>query len=477
MTNVESGKLRKDAIGLFGIVFMVIATNGPLTALVGATASTVAIGNGAGVPAVIVAIGLLYVLFSVGFTAMSKHVKNAGAYYAYVANGLGRPTGVAAAFMAIVGYAGLNLALFAMMGFFLSQALSDYFHIHLSWTTSALITCVLVQYAGLKNIEVSGRILGTLMLGEVLVMLIFDGAVVLHGGGPQGLTLTSFDPKTFMTGGFGAAVVFIANYYTGFETTAIYAEEARQPEKTIPRATYAAVTIIMALYALSCWAIVVAWGPAHVVEVATKDPGNFWYAMTTKVAGSWLTDAMSVLMITSLLAALISFHNTISRYLFSLAREQVLWQQFSRTHKTQQTPYVASIAQTILTVAVLLLCGQTNWDPLLIVMPILSIVGAIGIVAVQTLAAFSVIFFFWRDHCGVSLWQRFIAPLLSACGLLACLILILLNQDLLSGGIDNIVVRSIRWDILTIAILGYVVAFWCKFKKPLVYSNLGRSVN
>jgi amino acid transporter len=471
---VESGKLRKDAIGLFGIVFMVIATNGPLTALVGAVPSTVAVGNGAGVPAVVVALGLLYVLFSVGFTAMSKHVKNAGAFYAYIANGLGRPTGVAAAFTAIVGYAGLNLALFAMMGFFLSQSLSDWFNIHLSWTTCALLTAALVQYAGYKNIDISARVLGTLMIGEVLVMLIFDVAVVLHGGGPQGLTLTSFEPKTFMTSGFGAAVVFIVSYYTGFETTAIYAEEARNASKTIPRATYAAILIIMGLYTLSCWAVVVAWGPENVVAVATKDPGNFWFAMATKVAGSWLADAMSVLMLTSLLAALISFHNTISRYVFSLAREQILWRHFARTHKTQQTPYIASIAQTIVCVVILILCGRTNWDPLLVVMPILSIVASIGIVSVQALTGFAVVGFFWRDHRGVNVWQRLVAPLASAIGLLACLVLMLLNKNLLSGGIDNPVVTSIPWDILGVAALGYAVAFWCKFKKPAAYSNVGR---
>src|SRR5689334_19666242 len=78
---------------LAGIVFMVIATNGPLTALVGALPTTIAVGNGGGAPAVIVGLGLLYLLFSVGFTAMSRHVKNARAFYAGIVNGLGSADG------------------------------------------------------------------------------------------------------------------------------------------------------------------------------------------------------------------------------------------------------------------------------------------------------------------------------------------------------------------------------------------------
>src|SRR3954468_5786897 len=109
-----------------------------------------------------------------------------------------------------------SFALLVMMGFFLSQALQDYFNVHLSWWVSALITCAIIQYAGFKNIEVSGRILGTLMVGEILVMLIFDIAVVGHGGGPEGLSSASFAPRTVMGPGFGAAVVFIIAYYTGF---------------------------------------------------------------------------------------------------------------------------------------------------------------------------------------------------------------------------------------------------------------------
>jgi amino acid transporter len=271
--------------------------------------------------------------------------------------------------------------------------------------------------------------------------------------------------------------VFIISCYTGFETTAIYAEEARDPGRTIPRATYVAVCVIMILFAVSSWALVTAYGPANIVAVSQKDPGNVWFVMATNIAGSWLADCISVLMITSLLAALISFHNTISRYVFSLAREQLLWQQFARTHKTQQTPYIASFTQTAITVVLLISFGLSGYDPLLVVMPITALVSSIGIVAVQGLTGLSVVAFFLKDHRGVSVWQRLIAPLLSTIGLFTCLVLMLVNKDLLTGGIDTPLTRSLPWDVLAIGVIGFVVAVWCKFKKPMIYSNLGRTLN
>ena len=41
-------------------------------------------------------------LFSVGYTTMSRHITNAGAFYAYIANGLGRPMGIGGGLIALL---------------------------------------------------------------------------------------------------------------------------------------------------------------------------------------------------------------------------------------------------------------------------------------------------------------------------------------------------------------------------------------
>lgn len=408
--------LRKDALGMLSIVFLVIATNGPLTALVGAVPVSMSMGNGIGVPGTFVIAGLVYLLFSVGYAAMSRYVKNAGAFYAYIATGLGRPAGVGGAFLALLAYNAMQLACYALVGFFLSQSIGSSFGISVPWWGSAIGIALIVHYFGYRNVEFSGKFLCLLMACEIAIILLFDVAAAFKGG-PQGFSVASFSPSHVLTTGFGPSLVFVVGSYMGFETTAIYSEEARDPTKSIPRATYLAITIIMCLYAVSVWMIITAYGPDAALAQAAKDPGNMWFLMTERIVGPWAANTMGFLMITSLLAALISFHNTISRYFFSLAREGVIWKGLARTHSTQQTPYVASTVQTICAVIVLAVCAFKQIDPLVGVLPWASVVASVGIVAVQGFASLAVLGFFWKNGRGVSLWQRAIAPALASLGL------------------------------------------------------------
>ena len=73
-----------------------------MTAVVGATPPAFAFGNGAGVPGAFILSGILYLLFSVGFTAMTRHVTGAGAFYAYISRGLGSGAGIGGALMALI---------------------------------------------------------------------------------------------------------------------------------------------------------------------------------------------------------------------------------------------------------------------------------------------------------------------------------------------------------------------------------------
>jgi amino acid transporter len=465
--------LRRDALGLLSIVFLVIATNGPLTALVGAVPVSISMGNGIGVPGSFVVAGVVYLLFSVGYAAMSRYVRNAGAFYAYIAAGLGRPAGVGGAFLALLAYNAMQLACYAMVGFFLSQALLDKLGLAVPWWISAACIALVVHYFGYRNVEFSGRFLSLLMLCEIAIILLFDAAVFVHGGGPSRFPVASFSPSAVLTNGFGPSLVFVVGSYMGFETTAIYSEEAKDPRRTIPLATYCAITVIMVLYAVSVWMIIAAYGPDAALAQANKDPGNMWFAMTSRLIGTWAADAMGILMITSLIAALISFHNTISRYFFSLAREGVIWRGLAKTHAVQQTPFVASIVQTVCGLAVILACGVDGIDPLQGVLPWSSVVAAVGIVAVQGFASLAVVGFFWRNGRGISFWQRAVAPAFASLGLFLCLWQIILHVDLLSGS-KSMWSELVPWATLSIGVAGAVFAVWLKSVRPTLYNNLGR---
>src|SRR5690348_8701845 len=95
----EGTALRSGRLGVVGIVFYVIAAASPLVGMTGALPVAIVLGNGAAVPGAYLAVGVVLLLFSVGYAAMSQRVTNTGAFFAYVGRGLGIGPGVGSAYV------------------------------------------------------------------------------------------------------------------------------------------------------------------------------------------------------------------------------------------------------------------------------------------------------------------------------------------------------------------------------------------
>ena len=117
MSTVEKQgtSLKRGRLGVLGIVFFVVAASAPLVGMTGAVPVAMLAGNGAGTPGTYLIVGIILLVFSVGYTAMSHKVTNAGEFFAYVGKGLGVNVGVGSAFVSIVGYVTIQLAIY---GFF-----------------------------------------------------------------------------------------------------------------------------------------------------------------------------------------------------------------------------------------------------------------------------------------------------------------------------------------------------------------------
>ena len=91
----------RQTLGSPSIVFMVLAAAAPLTAAAGVLPLSFLFSDNFAAPVYFVVATVLMLLFAVGYTALSKYVPNAGAFYAYIAAGLGRIPGNAAAMLAV----------------------------------------------------------------------------------------------------------------------------------------------------------------------------------------------------------------------------------------------------------------------------------------------------------------------------------------------------------------------------------------
>lgn len=465
-------RLAKNSVGLAHIVFFVVAAAAPLTAVVGATPAAFAFGNGAGVPGAFVLAGILYLLFSVGFTAMSRHVGGAGAFYTYITHGIGKPAGVGGALMALVTYSAVQIAVYGLFGVFMAGAMAPI--TELPWWVWSFAALVIVHVCGQRNIAFSGAILGVCMIAEIAILLLLDIGIVLAGGGPEGFGVTSFSPATVFAPGLGVALVFVVGSYIGFEATAIFGEEAENPEKTIPRATYVAVLLITVFYAFSTWAIVQFYGPAAVQQTAAAGLEGFYFAATDTILGPWASQVMNILLITSLFACVLSFHNTLNRYFFALGREGLAFRLLGKVHPMHGSPYVAGMLQSAIAAVVLALFILAGADPYTVVFSWMSALAVIGILAVQALVSVSIILFFRKVKTGHGPWTTIIAPALGLAGLLGALGLVIANLSLLSGS-ESLIVKSFPYLIVLVGLIGAAFAMQIRKAKPELYASLGKA--
>jgi amino acid transporter len=465
--------LRRDAVGATHIVFFVVAAAAPLTAVVGATPAAFAFGNGPGVPGTFLLVGILYFLFSIGFTAMNRFIRSAGGFYPYISAGLGRPLGVASALIALVTYNAIDIAVYGLFGFFCNEIARGAGGWDIAWWVYATGLSVGVYLCGSRNIEFSGKILGLCMVGEVLLFLLLDIFILSNDSGVH-VTLTSFGPNAIFAPGLGVALVFVVSSFIGIEATVIFGEEARDPERTIARAAYVSVALIVGFYALSTWAIAIHYGPARIAAEAARDPATLYLRAVQSLLGPMAALAMNILLITSLCACALSFHNTINRYLFAVGREGLIWRGFGRTHLTHNSPFVAGAAQTLFVLAVIAAFALAGQDPYAVVFSWMGTFASLGILIIQILVSVAVIAFFRDSVRDVGIWQRLVAPSLAVAGLGACLVLMIANLALVSGS-DSIVVESFPVVLMLLGIAGVGFALVLKKREPSVYQQLGRA--
>ena len=476
-TDIPIGALRKDALGVPHIVFFVVAAAAPLTAVVGVTPAAFMLGNGPGVPLTFLLVGALYLLFSAGFTAMSGFVGSAGGFYSYIVAGLGRPAGVAGAMIALATYSAIEIGLCGLFGFFLNDMVMAHRGPALEWWIYPVGLLAIVYACGRRSIEFSGAVLACCMIAEVAILLLLGVAILLMAtAGPAEPALFGpFGPTALMPG-LGMALVFVVTAFVGFEATAIFGEEARDRGITIPRATYIAVVLIALFYAFATWTIALYYEPGRIAEQASLRTATLYLTPVKVLLGLTAGHVMEGLLVASLFACGLSFHNTLNRYLFAAGREGLLWRGLGRTHPDHHSPLVAGSAQTAVMLGAIALFALAGADPYAVVFSWMGTFSSLGILMLQLLVSLAVIAFFWRDSRGMSVWRRLVAPALSALGLAACFVMMVGNLELVSGS-NSLIVQAFPWLLLAIGLAGAGLALWLKARKPAVYAELGRATH
>ncbi|WP_309080761.1 APC family permease [Zhihengliuella sp.] len=472
-----SAGLGRRRLGVPALAFMIIAASAPLTVVAGGVTSNYAVTGLLGIPLSFLVLGVALMVFAVGYTAMSRWVTNAGAFYSYISLGLTRWAGVGSAWVALVAYNAMQIGIYGMLGFVLSSFLAGTFGVTVPWWTTALAGWAVVGLLGINKVDLSAKVLGLVVALEFLIVLVYD--VVALGAAPEGLTTASLEPGALFSAGVGAALVFSIAAFMGCESGAIYNEEVEDPRSTARRATLVAIVVIALFYAFSAWAMAVGEGDSAVVaRSAELGPDLMFVFLEGRVAG-WFIVLGNLLFMTSVLAALIAFHNVIARYLFSMGGEGVLPRILARTNRAQ-APVAGSLVQSAVALAVIVAFAVAGAGhelgalfPVITLFTWLTNMGALGLVALMTLTSFAVVGFFRRHPRSEGAWTAFYAPLLAGAALLVLLFMILANFGVLIGSEGGVLSWLLPALVLAAGAAASLWALGLRRRRPDVYERIG----
>jgi amino acid transporter len=368
--------LHKNALGLPAILFVCIAAIAPAASML-FNVPVMASQAGASTPLVFVLSAVGVLLLGVSVVYFARRLSSAGGFYTWVRHGLGSNAAFQVGWLMMGAYALFEAALQATVGGSLDINLSTLgFHMPGGWVTYALILIVIVGILSYFDIKASVWVMAPFAVAEVLALLILDAAITLHGGAsghdfvhtftPAGASVKGVAPGGTL--GVGIAMVLGILAFVGFETGAVYGEEARNPRRTIPIALFALLIGLTILYTWTAYSatIGVGWQHAGTVLGNVNNAPQQYVTLAGTFVGSWLGLALVIFVMTSNFASAFAMHQAMVRYFYAMGREGILPRVFGKTHQRWKSPYIATIAQSAFSFVVILFLGlvvqHTNKD-------------------------------------------------------------------------------------------------------------------
>lgn len=468
-----SSGLRRDVLGSWSIAFMVVSAAAPLTVLAGAAPLALSIG-GVGVVSMYLAAGAVLLIFAVAFTRMANAIPQLGGFFVYIGHSLGGVVGYAAAMVAVVAYNLLIIGVYGLLAVQTESTLKHFFGGSPPWWVIAMIGIVAVALLGYRGIDLGAKLLMVFIMLEVGILAIMAFSVLFQGGA-DGLSLQALTPAEIGRGSTMSTLAIASAAYMGYEATVLYRAEARDPLRSIPRATFLAVGFMTVFYTFVVWAVVVAVGNAKATQSATELGPGMFFSVIDRYVGGWALEIMFVLVVSSVYAAELAFHNSLNRYLLSLGRAGALPRAFARVSSRTGSPVIAGAAQTVLALVVVGVFAVADWDPYTDLLLKVNSPGVIGIVGLEALTALAAVVYFvkHRDQRGSRV--AIVAGVVS-CVLLCTVVLVVLRNFSYLTATRGAINVALAASIGVVFVVALVAGLVLRRTRPQVIAEIGGAV-
>ncbi len=487
-------KLQSKAVGLIGVLFLAVTGAAPMSAMLGNVPFAAGYGIGIYTPAAFLLATIVLTIFSIGYAAMAARVSSVGGFYSFISQGLGREIGMSAGFTSLACYSLFEASLTGLFAFFGNKWLSDHFGINVPWLVLALLMIAVIAVLSYRDVKLSAKILGVALIAEVAILVIFVLGVVFASSGTnfsvEALNVfkvyTPLPAQTVGTvaipAGAAAVGIFMAFWsWVGFEMAPNYAEESRDPKRIVPQSLLISVVGLGIFYVIVSWCAISAYPTeADMAAKAFSDGVNFYLSPIQQFVGTWAYELMFLLILTSSFACGMAFHNTASRYMYSLGREGVLPRAVAETHDHHKSPHKASAVQSVLAAVWVILYGlgygfdDPSGQAWLGVYTLFAVLGTGLLLVLQAIVSLAIILWFQKNGGG-NVFTTMIAPGVSVVVQILLVYTLIDNLAILGG--TNGFAKSIPYVGLAIIVIGLIWGFVLKSSNSAAYRNIGHMTN
>ena len=487
-------KLQSKAVGLVGVLFLAVTGAAPMSAMLGNVPFAAGYGIGIHTPAAFLLATIVLTIFSIGYAAMASRVSSVGGFYSFISQGLGREVGMSAGITSLACYSLFEASLTGLFAFFGNKWLNDHFGINVPWLVLALLMIAVIAVLAYRDVKLSAKILGVALIAEVVILAIFVLGVLFAKSGtnfnPEALNVFNvYTPlaeqkvgEVAIPAGAAAVGIFMAFWsWVGFEMAPNYAEESRDPKHIIPRSLMYSVVGLGIFYVIVSWCAISAYPTeGDMAAKAYADGVNFFLTPIQQFVGNWAFELMFLLILTSSFACGMAFHNTASRYMYSLAREGVLPKAIAETHDHHKSPHKASFVQSGFAAIFVILYGlgygfgDPSAQAWLGVYTLFAVLGTGLLLVLQAVVSLAIIRWFQKNGGG-NAFTTLIAPAFSF--LVQIWLVYTLVANLATLGGTNGFAQSIPYVGLAIIVVGLIWGFVLKSSNPAAYKNIGHMVH
>ncbi|MFI5953172.1 APC family permease [Cryptosporangium sp. NPDC051539] len=317
------------------LLMILFATHLPITSLWAIVPNVLQAGNVVATPLIFLLTGVILLGFVTSYANMARRLRHPGGLYVQITHGLGRPAGLGAAAVSLVGYLTLGAVLFNFIGLVLHGLTVSLFDVDLPIPVLIVAAIIAVSALGMLGLLTVVRLFtGVAVIQGLALALFVVGAFTQPAGGH--VSLIGLSPNWLLSGSLGIALCYALTSSVGTDVGVNYNNELVDPERSVPRASYLAYGLMTAVLALSALAVSVAGGPEQVSDGNGQGGVPLMATVVVSIVGvehaAAVTNCILVLLILGLLATGITYQNAISRQLAGLARDRVLPVDLSFQH-------------------------------------------------------------------------------------------------------------------------------------------------